>query len=273
MKVAKTNKSEKEKSEGYNKEDYNLLSFKKKINSRELIRVPSGIIGFDNLIEGGFEKNTINLVVASGGSGKTIFCTQFLVEGLKRGEKCLYITFEERKEEFFSDMKTLGFDLEKEEKNGNFFFLEYTPEKVKTMLDEGGGIIETIILTKKIQRVAIDSITSFGLLFQNDLEKRQSAIELYNMLRKWQCTTVLTYERAPLTDIKTTSRVLEFESDSIILLYFVRNSRERQRYLEILKMRGTNHSKGIWPFEIKNGGIEIVPTPFLGNLKDLTDDK
>ncbi|MDP2925042.1 MAG: ATPase domain-containing protein [Nanoarchaeota archaeon] len=232
-------------------------------------RVSAGIKEFDKLIEGGFEKNSINLVVASGGSGKTIFCTQFLVDGLRKGERCLYITFEERKNEFYNNMLELGFNLEEEEEKGNFFFLEYTPEKVKTMLDEGGGVIESIVLTKKIKRVAIDSITSFGLLFENDLERRQSAISLYNMLRKWECTTVLTYERDPVSDAKTNSKALEFESDSIILLYNARGNKSRERYIEILKMRGTNHSKNIYPFYINNNGIEVSDKPFYGDIKNM----
>jgi circadian clock protein KaiC len=232
-------------------------------------RVPSGIYGLDPLIDGGFEKNSMNLLVASGGSGKTIFGAQFLMEGIKQKENCMYITFEEKKKEFFSNMLSLGWDLEKYEKEGKFYFVEYTPEKVKTMLEEGGGVIETLIMSKKIKRVVIDSITSFALLFENDVEKRASALELYNLLRKWDCTVIMTYERPPITDVKTTSRVLEFESDSIILLYFLREKRERKRFMEILKMRGTKHSKEIWGFDIKEGGIYLDKKPFEGEILDL----
>jgi len=234
-----------------------------------VVRVKTGIKNFDKLIQGGFEKNSTNLIVATGGSGKTLIAAQFLMEGMQQGEKCLYITFEEKKDEFFSNMLSLGWDVEKYEKEGKFFFVEYTPEKVKTMLEEGGGIIETLVLTKKITRIAIDSITSFGLLFENEFQKRTSALELFNMLRKWECTSVLTYERDPLRDIKTTSRILEFESDSIILLYYVRGKRDRQRYIEILKMRGTDHSKEIWPFYIEKGGVRVGTKPFIGQIKSL----
>ena len=124
-------------------------------------RIPTGISNFDKMIEGGFEEYTTNLLVGSSGSGKTIFSVQFLVEGMKRGEKCLYITFEENKLQFYRNMKRFGWDLEAYEKKGLFYFLEYKPGKVKTMLEEGGGTIESIVLKNKISRIVIDSITSF----------------------------------------------------------------------------------------------------------------
>src|SRR3989344_8978614 len=139
-------------------------------------RVATGIKHFDSLIDGGFAKNSTNLIVGSSGSGKTIFAVEFLIEGMKNGENCLYITFEEGKGEFYANMLEFGWDLAKYEKEEKFFFLEYTPEKVKTMLEEGGGSIESIVLTKKIKRIVIDSITSFELLFERELEKRESAL-------------------------------------------------------------------------------------------------
>ena len=125
---------------------------KKVLKRKKTERVSIGIKGFDKLIQGGFEKNSANLVVGGSGLGKTIFATQFLIDGLKRGENCLYVTFEEKKEQFYDNMKQFGWDLEDYDKKGRFVFLEYTPIKVKTMLEEGGGSIESIILKKKISR-------------------------------------------------------------------------------------------------------------------------
>lgn len=239
---------------------------KKAVIKKAKERISSGITNFDELIHGGFEKNSTNLLVGNSGSGKSIFAMQFLMQGIKKGEKCLYITFEEKKEEFFSNMKEFGWNLSELEKQGKFTFLEYTPEKVKTMLEEGGGVIESIVLRKKIKRVAIDSITSFELLFEKDLKRREIALALFNMLRKWDCTSLLTYEGDPFRDKKASSRTLEFESDSIILLYFIRTKGQRERYIEILKMRGTKHSRKIYPFSIEKSGIVIGKKPFSGKL-------
>lgn len=224
-------------------------------------RVSTGIKNFDNLIQGGFEQETTNLLVGGPGSGKTIFATQFLLSGMKNGEACLYVTFEEKKNQFYKNMKKFGWDLEAYEKKGLFTFLEYTPIKVKTMLEEGGGEIETIVLKKKIKRMAIDSITSFTLLFNDELKKREAALQLFNMLKKWYCTTLLTFEGKPSKDEKVASRTLEFESDSIIFMHFIRKLVKRKRYIEVLKMRGTDHSKEIHDFTIGTSGIEIKNTP------------
>lgn len=238
----------------------------KKIKSlKKIDRVSSGIKNLDILIEGGFEKNSTNLIAGDPGSGKTIFGVQFLVDGIKKGEKCLYITFEEKRQDFFLNMKKIGFNLEKPEKEEKFFFIEYTPEKVKTMLEEGGGIIETLILRKKIKRVVIDSMTSFALLFENDLDKRGSLLSLFNMLKKWQCTTLLTYE-GNTQDNKIAPDILELESDSIIIFYLKRGKKERERYLEVLKMRGTKHSSELYGFSIGKEGIIINKKPVSESL-------
>src|SRR3989344_2744208 len=71
-------------------------------------RVYTNIPNFDRLIGGGFEKNTTNLIVGGSGGGKTIFATQFLVEAMKKGERCLYVTFEEKRKQLYSNMVMFG---------------------------------------------------------------------------------------------------------------------------------------------------------------------
>jgi len=217
-------------------------------------RVSTGILGFDTLINGGFDYHSINLVAGGSGSGKSIFALQFLLSGIKNRERVLYVTFEEKKKEFYDDMKQVGWDLEKAEKSGKFLFLEYSPEKVKMMLDEGGGAIESIVLKNKITRIVIDSISSFSLLFDGEQARRKAILGLFDIIRKWDVTTLLTVQHNPSSkkDHGGLSYV-EFEADSIVLLYYVRTGPTRQRFLEVLKMRGTKHSKEMHSFTIDRG--------------------
>jgi circadian clock protein KaiC len=241
-----------------------------KINSKNTFveRVATGIPNFDRLIEGGFEKNSTNLLVGDSGAGKSIFAAQFLMEGVKKGDKCLYITFEEKKEQFYLNMREFGWELEEYEKKGLFIFLEYSPIKVKTMLEEGGGEVESLILKNKVTRIVIDSITSFELLFEDELAKREAALELFGLIRDWECTALLTLEENASPSADFTSRALKFESDSMIVLYFPRKGKMRKRFVEVLKMRGTKHSKEVYPFDITDKGISIDKNPasdFLTN--------
>lgn len=223
-------------------------------------RLPTGIKAFDEIVEGGFKTSTTNLIAGGAGSGKTIFAIEFLYNGaVKYGENALYITFEEKKSSIYSDMLRFGWDLEKLEKEGKFFFLEYTPEQVKKVLIEGGGFVESIIQKNKIKRIVIDSISSFSLLYQDELTRKEAALALIDLISRWNCTALLTSQDETQDGLFVTA-ALEFEVDSIILIYNVKQKGERIRAMEILKMRGTKHTNKTFKAEITTNGFELYPT-------------
>jgi len=221
-------------------------------------RVSTGIDGLDPLISGGFKANSVNLVAGGAGCGKSIFAMQFIMDGLKKNEPGIYITFEEKKEKFYEDMLEFGWDLNKYEEKGIFVFLEYSPEQVKKILTEGGGIVESIIEKIKAQRLVIDSITSFSLLYEDELTKKEAALALFELIDKWKCIGILTSEDES-SDGHTVTAAMEFEVDGIVLIYHVKNKGIRHRALEILKMRGTKIPEKTIAMEITAKGIKIDP--------------
>ncbi len=222
-------------------------------------RVPTGIPRFDSLIGGGLREKSINLVAGSAGAGKTIFAIEYLVKGIELfNEPGMYITFEERKDQLYRDMLEFGWDLAKYEKEGKFIFLKYKPAQVKKVLIEGGGIIETLITESKIKRLVIDSISSFVLLYEDELSKKQAALGLFDLISKWDLTAILTSEGASPYD-GTIIAALEFEVDGIILLYHIKQRGKRIRAIEIIKMRGTHHSESTMLMEVAEEGIRITP--------------
>jgi len=224
----------------------------------KLSRISSGIPGLDKLIESGFKRNSINLIAGEPGSGKTIFAIQFLLEGCKLGEPGIYITFEEKKEKLYEDMITFGWDLAKFEKKGLFRFLEYTPEQVKKVLVEGGGEIDILIEKIKAKRIVIDSITSFSLLYNDELTKKEAALALFDLINKWNCTAVLTSQARSADHQLVMDTALEFEVDSILIMYHSKKKGERIRALEILKMRGTKIPTKTYGVNIGEKGIYIT---------------
>ena len=75
-------------------------------------RIKTGIDGLDNILQGGLPKNSITLVSGPPGGGKSIFCFQFLYEGIKNGEKCLFLTLDKKTDGLLTQAKQLGFDFQ-----------------------------------------------------------------------------------------------------------------------------------------------------------------
>ena len=229
--------------------------------------MPTGIPGMDGMMEGGFKRNSVNLVAGGAGTGKSIFAMQFLVNGIEKyNEPGIFITFEERKHKFYADMVRFGWDLQKYEDAGKFVFLEYSPEQVKKVLTEGGGIVENIIERIGARRLVIDSITSFALLYEDELTKKQASLTLFNLIDKWNCTGILTSQLATQDDLRmggTISAALGFEGGSILLLDHIKKKAIRERAIEILKMRGTRIPEKTVEMAISDRGIVITPNKLV----------
>ncbi len=226
--------------------------------SRSIKRISSGIPNLDGLIEGGFVQGSTNLVSGGPGTGKSIFALQYLLKGLQLGEGAVYVSFEETKENFFRYMLKFGWDLKNLEKSKKFIFLRYNPEQVKALLEQGGGEIERSIQSVNAKRLVIDSVNAFALLFPNELSGREALLDLFSLITKFDCTSMITYEQD--SDIKEhKSTFIEFEVDSIMLMYNYLKGNVRRRIFEILKMRGTKFEEKLIPIKIKERGIVLYP--------------
>ena len=220
-------------------------------------RVTTGVKGLDLLIEGGFEKGSAVLVAGGGGGGKSIFATQFLHDGIKKGETGIYISFEEVKDRFYKHMLVFGWDLKKWEEEGRFIFLKYSPERIAKIVKDRSKEIENSIKEVEAKRIVIDSLSAYTSLFESESEKRKMLVALFDMIKEWECTTVVVAEEDQHPD-QHNSSVMGFMADAIILLY---NEREpkglRFRAIEVYKMRGTKHESKICSMKITEHGIEV----------------
>ena len=223
----------------------------------EITRTPTGIPGFDELVQGGFIKGSINLISGDAGTNKSIFGIQFLYNGItKFGENGVFISFEEKKDNVYRAMKLFGWDLQKLEDEGKFIFLEYTPEQVEAVIKTGGGIASDIITSNNTKRVVIDSITAVTTLYESSVKQRKILLSLFNTIRKWGCTGLLISEIAQNTR-EHIPTIEEYEVDGDILLYSVLEGSIRIKYIEVFKMRGTNHSNKIYILDLNHNGLSI----------------
>ena len=229
--------------------------------------LPTGLPGFDLLAMGGLPQNRTTLVSGTAGSGKTIFATQFLVEGIRQeGEACVFVTLEESPDDIRSNMLSLGWDIARWEADVKWLFVDGSPpEEQETLIgdyDLGGLLsrIQAAVARVGARRVAVDAIGALWVRFGDETRIRTLLFHLSRALKSAGVTTLLCSERS--LDYGELSRYgfEEFVADNVIILRNVLDAERRRRSLEILKLRGVPHQRGEFPFVIINGsGIEVVP--------------
>ncbi|MEM3760517.1 MAG: ATPase domain-containing protein [Candidatus Bathyarchaeia archaeon] len=221
-------------------------------------RVPTGIEGLDNLIEGGFLRGDVILVAGSSGSGKTIFSTQFIYYGaMHYGEKGVYATFEEDAKTLKRNMLKFGFDLEKLERQKAIKVIDLEALKGEGLSANIQFILDALDDIDG-QRLVIDSLTAFLTACLEKFEYRSLMHLLYKMLKTQEITTIMTCS-VPMGVATLGIGVEEFVADSLILLENVVDGIELKTKFLIRKMRGTNHSKKYHDAMITDKGLQILP--------------
>lgn len=225
-------------------------------------KVPTGIKGFDEMISGGYRKGSINLLSGGPGTGKTIFAIEFIINGItKFNESGIYISFDEKRESIFESAKSFGWDLYQLEKENKFVFVEYSPEQLLKILNEGGGLLDNLMSKSQAKRLVIDSISTFLLMSSTELGRREQLMSFFRLLNKWGVTSLLTNEYTPITgnEINNNSLSISFETDSITQLYYLHDNlgEERYRLIEVYKMRWSPHITKAVPYSINQNGIDI----------------
>ena len=223
-------------------------------------KVSSGIPGLDELLGGGFEQGGTTLILGDSGSGKTTFLAQFIYNGATQfDEPGVILSFEESNTSIAKHMRGFGFDFKALEEKGLFSSINYRPHEVKKLVDEGGGLIWDTISSIGAKRLAIDSLTSYAMLFDSVYRAREAELGLFELMRKWKCTTLLSADGLRTDQMKITTG-MEFLSDGLIQLHHPRYQATRYRALEVYKLRGARHSEKLCPFKFIDGeGLRVYP--------------
>lgn len=227
----------------------------------EEVRVDTGIEGLNNILGGGFEPGSVVLFSGGPGTGKTLVSLQFLVKGAEKGGKGFFISFEERPDSLRRDAKSLGWDLEEYEEEGLIEIKYFSPYEYKDLLDN----LEDIVKEGDYQRIAIDTISVLSLYLEDTFKIRKKLHDLVQIIRDVGATAVITAEvksEPPLESSEVSgsysrASVEEFVVDGVILLHYAGLGGGYDRTLQVLKMRRTDHKKGLFPMRIEKGGIEV----------------
>ncbi|MBL7063571.1 MAG: ATPase [Anaerolineae bacterium] len=228
-------------------------------------RMRTGIPGLDEMLSGGFLPQTANLVEGAPGTGKTTLGMQFIHYGIAAcGEPGLILTFEEFPQQYYRDAASFGWDFRQMERDGKLRVVMSSPEVTRTDLEQVGGRIERLVQEMGVRRILIDSLSHFERISEEPTRLRGIVYGFVNSLKREGLTAVLTRESvALLGETEGTDDALAFLVDSYVLLRYVEIESAIRKALLVLKMRGSNHDKGIRQFEVTSRGIE-VRAPFEG---------
>jgi len=222
--------------------------------SKKINRISTGIPGLDPLIKGGFVAGSTNLIAGGTGTGKTIFCMQFLMEGLRNGEKCLFVTLEESPGDILEDAAVFGWDFGKYVDKKQLY-LEYMDPFDLTSMTKG---IISDLKRHKLSRVVIDSTSAMGLYFKDPFEVRKQLFKVLSALKNSGATTVITAE-SPGNSALTRFGVEEFVTDGVIIMRSLGVTGELGKSLTIKKMRRTGHDENIHPLKVTSQGLKVFP--------------
>lgn len=213
--------------------------------------VKTGVEGLDRLIGGGFQKGSSVLVSGPVGSGKTTFCCQYVWEGLKNNENCMFISFEEGVEEILKDAQLFSWDFRDSINKRKLIIYLRGPMKE----DEVRWLAEDI-RDHGIGRVVIDP-SSMMLYYYHDLfGARRFLAEVMQSIKEAGATSVFTSEVLQ-NGVLSRLGVEEFIADAIISFSFHRAGKA-YRSLQVRKMRRQEHKAGVYPFSItRQRGIVV----------------
>jgi circadian clock protein KaiC len=226
-------------------------------------RASTGVTGLDDVLGGGLPRDRLYLLQGDPGVGKTTLALQFLLHGAEAGERCLYLTLSETKEELRGVAESHGWSLDKlslfelpiadrlESQDENTLFHASEVELAETVR----GLLEEVQRVNPT-RVVFDSLSEIRLLSQGALRYRREILALKQFFVGRHCTVMLLDDRTSEPgDLQLQSLAHGVISlDQLSPLY----GAERRR-LRVLKMRGVRFRGGFHDFALNTGGMIVFP--------------
>jgi KaiC/GvpD/RAD55 family RecA-like ATPase len=222
--------------------------------------VETGIQGLDDVLGGGINRTAAVLVSGNPGTGKSLLGMQYLYEGVRQfDESGVYLSFEENQRDIREAAESIGFDD----------WAEYVEDGDIVVYDKRdllreGDFTDTIdrllnnIEMDAYERLVMDSLTMFGMFFDNEKDKRTYLLRFIDILKDSGQTSLLTNEQAALYP-ETGITLENFLTDGNIYLSQVPTKSGANRYLWIPKMRRQDVRSEIFPMDIEHGGIKVYP--------------
>ncbi|MCL5264863.1 MAG: ATPase [Chloroflexi bacterium] len=221
--------------------------------------VKTGTSGLDDMLRGGFLRESAVLVQGAPGTGKTTLGLQFICSGaIQFGEPGLFITFEEFPQQLYRDAGSFGWDLRSLEQAGKLRVMFTSPETLLAELESPDSQLSDDIKRLRTKRVVVDSASHFKELTSDPIALRHIFRSIIGAFKREGMTALYTAEDYHLLGLRQEeAHGLAFLVDTIVLLRYVEIEGGMRRAILTLKVRGSDHDKDIRQLEIGPRGMHI----------------
>jgi len=222
-------------------------------------RLSVGIPELDKMMGGGILEGDSLLVAGPSGTGKSALATQFIAEGLRRGEPGIIAVFEERPQGYTDRADSFGLNLKAPQEKGKLEILYLRP--LDLSVDETMQEILDAIERIGAKRVVIDSLVGFEMAlapgFRADF--RESLYRMIGALTGAGITILSTVEvEDTFTAFSFSHYTISFLTDDIIRMRYAEIDGQLRKVMVVIKMRGGNHSKDIREYVITDKGVVVI---------------
>jgi circadian clock protein KaiC len=229
-------------------------------------RCSSGVEGLDDILAGGLPRGGFYLIQGDPGSGKTTLALQFLLEGLRRGEKVFYITLSETKQELLKVARSHGWSLD------NISVLDLSavenllrPEAQTTVFHPSEVELMKVsqLLLDEVRkaqpaRVAFDSLSEFRLMAETALRYRRQLLTLKQQFAKFKSTVLLLDDKMDKSGV-IDPHVLSLTHGVIDMEQLSPDYGTSRRRLRVSKLRAVKFREGYHDYVIATGGLRVFP--------------
>jgi circadian clock protein KaiC len=219
-------------------------------------RVASGVPRLDEVMGGGIPAGDATAVLGPSGCGKTVLALRFIAEGLAGGERCLYASFQESAGALAMKAASFGWDLQSALDSGQLV-IHHVPQG-ELNLDTLGAVVRRELSGGSVRRIILDSLAELVVAVRETDRFPAYARSLIGFIRSAGATVLVTSETTALGPEAEPIGGLSFLFNNVLLLRYIEMESETRRALSILKMRDSDHAKGVYQFEIDAQGFELM---------------
>ena len=241
----------------------------KERDAGERERCVTGIDAVDHILNGGIPRGNTVLISGSVGTGKTSICVEFLIRGASYGENSLYLSVTEPTDKLLKNVIPFDFFDDRLTKQGRLQFMDLPKMYQKLGIDKEDmdfestrllvDAIATMVDEQKIRRLVLDSVTSVCYRIKDQERIREFLLRLGTVLSAKGCTSLLVSEIRSSEEGYSHWGVEEALADGVIVTGNLERRGDLLRTLQIVKMRGTTHSRAKYVLDLTTSGVLLVP--------------